>query len=47
LERDILYIKEVYLGQPRLLFIEAEATTMQMQPELESALHLAADISST
>jgi hypothetical protein len=46
LERDNLYIKEVHLSQPRLLFIEAEATTMQMQPELKSPPHLAADISS-
>jgi hypothetical protein len=53
LERDIPYMKEVLLDQSKLLFTEADATTMQMQSELESLFHLyeyqkppAADISS-
>jgi hypothetical protein len=40
LERDIPYIKEVLLDQPKLLVTEAETITLQMQSELASLFHL-------
>jgi hypothetical protein len=40
LERDIPFIKEVLFDQPKLLFTEAEAITLQIQSELASLFHL-------